>query len=360
MNDATSREKTADTPPQASAAEEAGGTPPQASPESGPHVVNPLTQYQFGEGEDAFSVSGVDARQGIARGALAQRYQSERDTALARSQQLEAALGGSQEENAELQQSLSRLQQREQIRQEVQAQVPPASAQPPAGEEGWFTEDTGAQPPQLNPDEIAQQISETGREVLNGIAGQNFVTQEDLAGAVAQAMQTVNSQRDMQDNATQWATERLGARVQQNVNEYGFSEADAATIAKMEDTAQLYESYGNEAAKQGDFEKAQLNYGERDKLTRQVRKAVTDQMTRHESQQKIAEMEQSLATGQFNGAPATADAEVDTSPGGGLWNNKLALRKWREGKKQAGIDRMEQANIAQAAINAEKERLISR
>ena len=362
MNDATGKEGTGGTPPQASPEENAGGQP-QASPETQAEpdivVVDPLKQYQFGEGDDAFSVSGLDVRQGLGRGAMAQRLQSERDTAISRNDQLESALDGSQEQIVELQQTLARIQQRDEIAQQVKEQLPAASPQPSADDEGWSTEGQPVQQP-VDPDVIAQRIADTGKDMFQGITAQNFVKQEDLVAAVAEVMKQQSEQRAIQDNANQWANERFDSRVESFENDYGFTKQEANDLARVYDTAKLHESYGSAAAARGETQVAAQHFDDGDALTLAASKRVAAQMVKHADELQVQELEKSVAAGQFDGLPAAAEEGVDLTKPNKFWTDRRAHKEWREAKKAQGEANMTKANAAQVALNAAQERLLTR
>lgn len=368
MNDAKARVEPSDTPSQASEVKTSDDTPPQASPETkdvGPHLISPTQEYQFGEGDDAFSVSGLEVRNLVGRGALASRLQSQADVATARNGELETALTGSQEELAELKQSLAQIEQRDQIAKSIREQIPAASRQAPlAGGDDWSTgEDGVAQPPAIDPDKIAQQIGDIAHQTVQEAAQQTEGNMEELvANTVARIMKEQNTQRDTQENARQWASDRLEQRVERYVTKLGFSEQEATSIAKLFDTAQLHENLGSQAASQSDGKLAADHYDEATRLTTAGNEQIAGQMVKHEEQQRITELEAQVESGQFSGLPAQVDDSVDLAKPNKFWKleGRRDFKNFRESLKNAATSRMEKMNLAQQALSAERERVSTR
>jgi hypothetical protein len=365
MNDANARqEQTSGQPePQASGVETTGGQPAEASPASdaGPIVFDPTKQYQFGEGDNKVSLLGAEIQNAIGRAALAQREQSRADQATSRAEQLEQAYGEGQSKIAELEATLAGIQQREQISQQIREQMPTASRQSsPAGEDFWSTESTTQPPVQIDPEQMAQRVTDIAKQTVEQATQQQFGNVEEMVGnIVAKVMKQQNEQRAMQENAQRWATDQFEERKQRYITEHGFEPAEADTVAKMFDAQALHEDAGRQAAAQGDFQTATQHYNEAKRFATAGTERLAKQMVKHEEQQVIEEMQSQVESGQFDNLPVQADDGPDLSGPNEFWKpeNKGAFRKWKEGLKTRNIARAEQMNTATAALNAAHEKL---
>lgn len=359
MNDAPARSSGTPADQQASGVDPNGGTP-TASPEqppvepTGPHAVDPAAKYSFNEGANRFELSGLDVQNMIGKGAQARQLQGERDRATARNRTLETQTVDLQTQLAEAQQTIAQTQQREQVTELVKEHIPASRQSPPASEDPWST---GDDPPQLNPDQIAQTISDVTKEAVEQATQQNLGNIEELVtNIVAGVMQKQTAQRELQNNAQQWSSDVFN----QQVSEYealGFDRSGAEAIAKMNSTAALYEARGRELAGQGNGQEAANQYDAYSTLTKQANQKIVEQMAKQQAEEELAEFESQVEGGQSFIATELPEGVDLSQVGGPLWKDPKALRKLLKDKASSAASGLTKINMATNQLAAAREKL---